>query len=625
MFELAKNELKRYQKWAWLWALLILALHILIMRFRPFLEPSAEEGALNNLLLMGGSFLFGLVQMALHKRKNHWTFLIHRPLSPVKIYSSIFVAGAMVIFIAGAVPWILTILGLDLFGKGIVEFRHYSYIFFMILSCLMMYQVATLVVTNASWGICLVSVLLVLVLAPKAHSAMSQFVPVIVFNMVLFYLNCQSFKPDLSTYVNKPFAQILLAIPISFGLVYILLMSTTVYYHLPKFAMGTHPDNNPVQGSFRYMFTLKESEFFSYALSEEESWVDKDLAKSIIQQADIANVSYLSLVQNTPPWRFQLHIDDFSYQIVNTTSDKHHQKSWQFSHKNMVLIAHNKMTGKESGVIGKNGFLDNASVITDMDRFDEVPYMYRNKYLVFSDKIVFIDFEQEELSEKYTLQEGEQFAFVPQTNAENDLVFAFTNKRILLFDANMFAYEYAELQHSFAAMLPKQLDHIDAVMAAELADGYALLFYGRDFFGRDNSGSSVYYLPFDGEPVVVGSRQFTVNSHPYWIEQFDYLVSPLLFLARNAAFNLIDPTTFKVVKIQEMSVNHIAVALHIISILILILLMRFHTMSITNKLLWIVFVLLSSVPGLLSFVLLHPFKGVYKSKRIVQEYSAHEA
>ncbi|GBL04807.1 hypothetical protein [Glaciecola sp. KUL10] len=611
MFELAKSEFYRYQKWACLWALVVLGVFLFSLRYQPFLYPDQAKSALNNLLMLGGSFMFGALQIVLHRRKNHWTFLIHRPLPSSGICNAILLAGAAVILIAVGAPWLVMVAGTDVFGSSLVEFRHYSYIVYLCLTALMSYQLGVLIVLNASRGIVLLVGLLVLVLAPKADSHLAQFAPVIVFNGMLYYLNKLSFKPDLSTYLRGPIAQSLLAVPMSFNLVYLLILSTVVFYHGPKWALGTHPDTNPVDGSLSYTYSLNKDELVYYTLENAKVFAP-DLANSIRLQADESNYHWIAASVRSHPRSHQLHLDDTSYQLV----DEKNNINYQFSHKHMVLLGKHALTGEPAGVIGQDGFYRSLSEFKQNKEsavFDRVPYLIENRYAAFGNTLLSINFEDQSVSERFRLRDNEYLQNMPYYMREGGFISLFTNQRIILFDSQRFAYEYETLAPNFAFDLPDTIE-LTNILGFELADGFAFIIKDKGHYSGVGAKTHLIHVDYAQNETLVASREYTVNRHPNWIEEIDYMLSPLLYVMRAEIMNALDEALAIPSDTSEMTVNLQAVIVHVISLILLIILGRKHELNKAQWATWIVLVSSLSFPALLSFVLLHPFKGVYFKK-----------
>ena len=118
-------------------------------------------------------------------------------------------------------------------------------VFFLLFCALTAYLVGSLTALNPSKGSILLAVILIWLMDTTPPNDIAQFAPMIIAIAVMLALNIISFKPDLSTYLHKPWAITLMVLPMTLALTFGLAMSTTVFYHVPKFIMGTHPDNNP--------------------------------------------------------------------------------------------------------------------------------------------------------------------------------------------------------------------------------------------------------------------------------------------------------------------------------------------------------------------------------------------
>lgn len=611
MFELAKSEFFRYQKWALLLVIVLLAVFGFISKLKPLLEANMAQSALVNMTFFSLCLFFGLLQMALYKRANQWTYLIHRPISPAKIYCALCAAGILLIVIALGSPWLISILGLDVFTHTVVESRHYLHIVFLLLTCIVCYLIGSLIVLNASYGIAGLLVMLVIVLAPTAKNTLVQFLPVLVILAGLFYLNIKSFKPDLSQYLTQPLSLVLLAVPLSFAMLFCLTMAGTMtFYHIPKFIVGTHPDNNPTKGTYRYLWTYDEADTPEYILQN----TDTSLAKNMIQQAKLAEINWVDVEPWTFPRKGQLYVDDYQYAL----SHKQTHSNWQFSHSDMVLVGISSTTGKPLGILGKNGFVDNLALVTDNDRFSEVPFLLGDKHLMTRSVIYQVNFTEKLLSEEFALDNNEYFIGTPDKH--KDFIALSTNKNVLLFDPIAFQDEYQQSVPDYVIPHPVPVKNLYALRAFQLADGYLLTYFGPDHFGFERSGAQAFYAKLSGEITYVGGREFTLQSHPEWIRNAMYMLSPVLWGAQNVMFNTIEPSKSHIYSLSEIrqidfpeNVIKLAIILHILSILGAIVMCRRHRLKSPQVATWISLCAFLSLPALAACVLLNPLRPVKKS------------
>lgn len=608
MFELAKSEFVRYQKWALLIVIVLLAVFGFISTLKPLLEANGAQSALVNMTFLSVSLFFGILQMALYKRANQWTYLIHRPISPAKIYCGLSGAGILLLVCALGLPWFISMVGLDLFTHTVVESRHYLQVVFLLLTCIVCYLIGTLMVLNASYGIAGLLVILVIVLAPVAKNTLVQFAPVILILAGLFYLNIKSFKPDLSRYLTQPFSLVLLAVPLSFAMLFVLTMvATMTFYHLPNFIAGTHPDNNPVEGTYRYIWTYDEADTPEYILQNTET----ALAKNMIQQAKLANIDWVDTDNWTFPRKGQLYTDDYQYSL----SHKQTNSTWQFSHSEMVLVGISSTTGKPVGILGKNGFVDTMALVTNNDRFIDVPFLLGEKHLMTRTVLYQVNFTEKLLSQKYSL-EGDEF-FIGTPDMHKNFITINTNKHTMLFDPQAYQDEYQQAVPDYVIPHPVPVKNLYALRVFQLADGYLFTYFGSDYFGFDRPGAQAFYAKLSGEIEYVGGREFTVYSHPEWIRNSLYVVSPVLWGAQNVMFNSIEPAKKHIYSLSEIreidfpkQVIKLAILLHIISVLGAIVICRRHRLKPAQVATWISLCAFLSVPALAACLMLNPWRPV---------------
>ena len=605
MFELGKSEFIRYQKWALLVCVIILGTFGFISKIKPFLEPISEQTALIYLLYIGSSFAFGVIQMALHKRANHWTYLIHRPIKTSQIYIAICCAGIAIIGLGLGLPYLIMVTSLDLIGSSIVDTRHYLFVLFLVLTCIMSYLIGSLVILNASRGIALLLIMLVLVLAPQADHDFTQFLPVILIIAALLYLNVKSFKPDLSRHLSQPFSLILLSVPMSFALSFCLILSSGIFYHIPRFIAGNHPDNNPIEGSYSYLWEYDAKEFPAYILKN----TDTLLAKHMVQQAKLADEDWIDADVWTFPRKGQLYINDKQYSLQHSDTNS----VWQFSHDEMLLVGLHKTTGETIGIVGRDGFIENSSKIMDSQRFQEVPFLLGDQNFMTKTRIYQVNFEEQLLEVKYQLPEGEHFIGIPQLKAK--FVAVATNQNILIFDIRNYRDEYATLTPDYVVPHPVATGFLYGVKSYRLADGFLLTYFNRHHYGFDKPGAEAYYVTLSGESTLVGSRRFTVYSHPAWERHLQYLISPVIFASQNIIFRILEEEDNSNLTLSEiraidrpLQVNLIAILLHVISFIGAILLSRRYKLSAPQIATWVSLCAFLSLPALCSMLLLNPWK-----------------
>lgn len=605
MLQIFKSEFLRYRIWALLGTLAVLAAYAFAAKLFPFLGAPPEMTAVSYLVLVGGSLVFGFVQMMLHKRNNHWTYLIHRPLAAREIFIGLVLAGLLVITLVIALPWLLMVTGIDAFTMTVVDTRHYTYILFMLFCAYTAYLVGTLAALNPSKGSILLAILLLIIMNPRPANDVAQYVPMLVVLAVLFALNVISFKPDLGTHVRRPWAIVLMALPMSYALTYGLALSTTIYYHVPKFIMGTHPDNHPVDGTMEYLWSVTGADSVSYALEGS----DHPRADYYVKQAGLAEEGWISTSAWTYPRAGQLHTLDLQYALT----PKGTNEIWQFSHDEMLMVGHSGIGQKPLGAIGMRGFLDSVGEAGDEDRFTNVPMMMGETFLVTPDVIYQVNFTERRLDVKHQPSAGEHYIGRPQVG-ENHVALV-TDKHVLMFAPAVMADTYETAEPDYVIAHPVPLENISFIDTYRLVDGYLLVYRGGNFFGFDQPGSMVVHARLGGDTEVINARHYMVQRHPAWIRHFMAMISPVLHLMDNAYLSTIEPTNADYISPKELlardypaSICWTAAILMLLSALANGGLSRRHHLGRAQAMTWVVLGAVLSVPAVVAFLLMNPWR-----------------
>lgn len=609
MFEIFKAEFNRYRKWALIAFIGQLALWALIMKLKPLLQPSDPQTFIIFLLCMLGGAGFGVVQMIMHTRKNNWTWLIQRPLHHWKIYQALSAAGFVLLVLAVPMAWLLVVAGMDLVTNTVVDMRHYLYGLYMLGVALTAYLVGSLIVLNASRGAFLLIALMILWLIPSPYSQLLHFGLMGLIMAGLWYLNLKSFKPNRHSHLSSPVDITLMAVPMQFALAIALFLSSAVFYHIPLFIMGTHPDNNPVKGSMSYLWHLDDGKKVGYILKDHDILGKDRLAR----QAELADKGWINSRPATWPSKNQMFGKDYGYGLVDGPS----RTRWIFSNDQMLLKGTNMLTGEMRGWMGRQGFVD-AADITDQDRFETVPFMLKDRFLVTPKRIYQVDYETRELTVKYDLPAGTTLFNMP--TVEENYVALVTTKSLLLFDKQDFLAEggpeegRAEPIHTVTHPLP--VAEINTLETARMVDGQLVLYYSKNYNGYDKQAVSIHYARFGKPTELVAKTDYMINRHPPVIMDLTYVSSPARFMIYNQILHWIEPSnprnpSFKQVMAYDMDRTVVwgALGLMILSAVITFLMARKIKLSRQMIGFWTVLSLIMGLPALISFFLMNRVRG----------------
>ena len=605
MFELFKAEFLRYRKWAILVFIGQLAVWSFVAKIKPLLAPNMSQTALMNALTLLGGFSFGLVQIIMLRRKNNWTYLIQRPLHLSKIYRALSAAAVANIIIAVPLAWVLVVFGLDTFTNTVVDARHYIYGFYLTGVTITAYLIGSLTALSASRGAIGLFILTILWIYPKPDNMVFFFSLLTLMMGGLWYLNLKCFKPDLNTHVQTPIFTILMGIPMQATIAFLLIMASTFYYHIPRFIMGNHPDNNPIEGSMGYIWHVDEKNLVEYLLKDQDI-PNKD---RLARQAKLADVGYITPQSRAFPKQNQMPIKDKNYGLY----DGETRTRWVFDNDKMLMQGQDALTGDIKGWLGKNGFMD-TNEVTENDTFDSVPFLLADQFLVTPTRLYQVNYEDHELIVKFEIDEGDKMVNPPQIN--DDFVAIVSEASTFIFDKEDFLTEMEPIEANYVIPHPIAVDKLREIRTRRMVDGYLLIYISPDYNGHLKAATSLYYARLDKGVEQIARVDFPNLRHPAIILDLEYVISPAIHILNNTVLNLLEPSEKSNATISEVlareyrsSVQWAALLLQILSALGVLVLARRIKLNTTMIGVWTVMAAIFSLPVLISFLFMNKVRG----------------
>jgi len=606
MLAIFKAEFIRYRQWAILLLILQLMLWFYLSKISVLLDANNVRVIAVQLMLLLICLAFGLVQMYLHKRKSHWTQLLQRPLSSGQIYLALATAAVVNILIAVPLAWLLVVAGYDCFTSTVVDQRHYAFIPFSAGMALLAYLLGSFIMINASRGAVMLVILLLVFIEPTSQSLWLFFSLMLTSICYLSYLNFTSFKPDLTEHAQSGLASFLMAVPMQMMIVYLLVFSAVIFYHIPLAIIGDHPAMEQSEGTYNYWRkSVRQEERISYLLkdigSENKAWYGN---QALLAHFNVINTEVISFAN-----KGQLHSSDKQYSLSHSSS----KTLWVFSHDKMMLQGSKQGSGEIIGWLGKQGFINNSKAITDADRFTKVPYLVQDKLIVTERAIFQVNFDDKILSNKIKMQGVERFISLPQFN--KDHVILVSTKQTYLFEREEFFEEFDLAVPAYRLPHPVNLDKISLIESYQLVDGIILSYMGNNYHGFDRPGVEVFYAQLEGPMEKIHAIEFQQHSFPDFIRHFGYIASPLYYPFYRSFFHMGESTENTQDSIAEIYSRKMPMTIHIYAIIlqllsaitVFLLASRIH-LTFKNKLAWTIMAGLVGLPALLSFLLLNKIR-----------------
>lgn len=608
MYEILKAEFKRYRKWGFLALVLQLLAWAVTATLMPLLQPYNLTFAILHLVIVSGSFGFGALQMRAVSRKNHWTWLLQRPVSSHNIFHGLILAGAGVLAIAAPLAWLLIASGMDMFTAEVVDARHYMLVPYLMVVALISYLIGTLTILSASRGAAGMASLLIIFLMPKASSLLVLFLAGMIILAALYFVNRKAFKPDLKQHVTEPVAASVMAVPMMATIVFLMIVvGTTSLYHLPKFVMGTHPDARPIDGTHSYIWSLERGDVITHMLKNTNLPNKGQLGR----QAALADFDSfdIRLAETIIPG--QLHIEDQQYALVDPIA----KTKWVFSHDQMVLVGTHTLTGKRAGYLGKKGFLAADADPAPADQFKAVPLLHGMRFIQTDAVIYEVNFEDQLLSVKHQVEAGDSYKTNLQIN--DHYVTIATAQKSYLFDKRRFMEEGEEASADHVIAHPAPMGSMDQVWSYRLLDGYILFYHGRNMGGFDKPAFAVIHTRLGHKPTVLSQQNFAIRGkHPAVIRHFAFMTSPTIYVLFQSTMSSIEGHTINFHSLSSIvnrdvpgSVIPVMISLMMMSGVVLLLWSRRLKLPKAQTLYWTVIGLIFSAPAIICFMLMNRWKN----------------
>jgi hypothetical protein len=613
MYDIFKSEFKRYQKWA----LLLMIGHFSAAWFSHRIgllwmdENSPVFGAQWLSALMGG-FLFGLLQIGLHKKPSQWTYLIHRPLSSTQIFLALLLAAATLVALVLFIPTLLIIGSLDMFTEHVVDARHYVFPFqiFGIAICSAMLGNYTQLYPNKMVFLT-VSLLSYFMVTGLYTTPISTIIPMTVASIWLFYLCKKAFKPDLTRHFDTVKDTVIASFPVqmslSFAGVFLQLL-----YHLPLLIAGAHPDNNPVADSYDYFrFYLDEAESAVYFLNKIDTGQSKELARQA-KFGDAAMVNYAGASGGFPVKNNMLMQDEHRFYDANDNT------MWAFSHDHMLFKGFERSTGLPKGWIGRNGFYPSLNDIPTSEYFSDIPQVVRQRFIVTRDNVNRINFDDKLVEPIFTLQADEKL--LGGVSITESFASIMTNKRFYLFDRDDFNASSDNLKPEYMVEHPDGMRSLEQIFTVKVVDGYVVTYIDDPDYIEDDIITKTYMSRLGGKAEFIGDYHFSRAKHPAFILHDNFIVSPALLYLDTVIFSLIAPEqNDSSTKVGQRPVPdnivYIAVVVGLLSTLAVWFLAGRFNLPRNHRLAWTVVTLITGLPGLISLFILTDWREQLRKKK----------
>ncbi len=602
--DLFVSELRRFRMLALVMALVHLLVLVFLNRMADMQQQPHQVERVFMLVYMALAFVFALYQLGSYRRPSKWLWLLHRPLPHLTVYVSISLASALLLALATLLPRMLILFAVDGLTERVVDSHHY------------LMPLHALVLVFSAWlaGVCtvlsvrptaaVVAVVPVWLMWSFADSAALLVVELLGLCWLLAITSTQ-FKPNRDARIQRAGLLVLSVLPLQVGL-YFVLLTAAVGYEFGLMFAGAHPLNMPVPPAGG----------FTEAVNSEPRKLMTDLLRHSQDPNAALWTEQLALMEpgyeHARLREYPLRNQAYKTRVLQWLDEKN-STEWTFSHDSMRFHGLDIRNGEPRGTWGVAGR-------DDPTPFTEVPFAVDNQFLVTPNRIYQIDFEQQRAIEQIRLPDEEVFIAKPIIAGEQVIIVSSHGLRIYAPDRDAYLQSgggVRQLRAGHVIRVPG-VEFMQSIYAsygsgslarvdyAELVDGWLFgLTFGAYYTG-DQIRQMMLHVDADGQTRIVAERKLS-NDFPLLYETANWWLSPAHYLLRNLPEALLDNGRKQPENIfapRDSRQWLAAGGMIALSLLLAWYWLRRTALPTSRKRLWLLLVLVGSLPAVLSLMLL---------------------
>ncbi|MEO6216078.1 MAG: hypothetical protein ABIO86_08610 [Sphingomonas sp.] len=516
MFELYKAECRRFRWWALGAGTVHAGVLLFFDRVVDTLQQPISLYQLVAAIYAAAGVLLGLFQAGSYARINQWIALLHRPLSPRRIFVAIAGGSATMLVAAVFIPIMLLLASHGLIGSRFVDARHWLLGLSGVLIALIGLAggiYAGLSPRRYGWLV-LIPALLPTMSMAVGWAALAVQAGVLV---LLALLVASVFKPDLATPPRGTTGRAGTALVAAMGAYVLLVVAGDIVFQMLWIVTGTHPLNStPPRGGVVEATRAEGNVLIEAGLAgrqdrEARIWREQvRLSESFEVSPTIKWLPVRGELTNVAPMEFD---------------DERRGTRWTFSHDDMRFHGVRQTDSAAAGTLDVAG------------GFEAPPLPIGNNRLIAGGSLLVFDVDDGRIHRRIRLPAGE--TIVAQASTAGDAITVMSDRALHLYDARALDDGDAKYPALATVPLPAPVGSLMRLDLVELLDGYLLSFtYARNAVsGPGSAWQQIVKVDGDGRSQAVARRALTpdfplaARFAPYWI-------SPALKTGREAIENL---------------------------------------------------------------------------------------
>lgn len=530
MLELFKAELLRFRPWA----LALMGVHFVALGFLTRVVDLAQQPLLVHWSFAGTyaalGLLLGLYQMGTYRKPSAWLNMLHRPLSPPRIATSLILAAAALLAVAVALPIALIALWQDAMTPRVVDLRHWL----LALAALQIAIVGYLVGAYAMLGerrygySGLVFPLLLIAAAANGFGALALQALAIAW---LIAMVLATFKPELEAPPRSALGAIAVALPLQVAMYASMLLAYSGAEML-WIAQGSHPNNTsaPPRGGHNEAEKADDRTRMRLAL-EGSVHPDAPLLREQIALSEPAGIAsqltrvpQRSELTNVAPMEF----DDDARGV-----------RWVFSHDDMRLHGYRLNDRTPAGILGVGD--DNAAFPAPALPVGAMPGSAKGDALLIAGNTAYhYDSESRRVLPRIRLPDGEVLV---GASPVGETLGAISDRALYFFDGREAVEHQRLMTPRLRVPMPGAYRDIYDLDMIELVDGYLIVF--SDSYNAHTAEGAVPYQYAlrvrDGGAIETVAKRRLAYDYPAVYRYRSFWTSPALHALRDRAQHLFAP------------------------------------------------------------------------------------
>jgi hypothetical protein len=600
MYELLKSEIFRLKYWLVTGLISYLILTSTYLYFNIYNSSGLMIGNINSVFFGISSLLLGVFQFRRYKNINRWIYLINRPVSHWKLCLTLIAAASVIILIQFVAIDILVTLIMDFLGQQIIDQRHYLqsiYIFFIALAFYLCGVYIQLSPSKAGFLLFVFPCLIIISLLFGGQAILIS----IILSCWILYLVLHVFKANLNSHQTGFVTTIMSLIPIQLGLYFILIMGFSFAIQSKYMII----DGAGIERGWNEYFTDDVYTHVNYLDGNEQMKLSLQSTNSSSKSELYNQLEHIKTEVIAPQINYFANQNQLPYQqniYQMKISDPRLGIDWVFSMDEMLFI--HKASDKKIGIPTLN---------SKNSAFDSVPYVHFNgdKYQVITQHNLYeYNSTYQSLDHKFHVQSHE--SLLTGLIKSGSFLALISTENLYLFNRIESSQNLKQLTPQTSIKLPGSYLNLTRIELAELLDQTLIhfLFGNNSSKGRFPAEQILIKLSHANQQSNVVAQRPLKQGFSDLYYQMGWYLSPLGHLSYEYGIKplLQSEPIEKTASIKPLSLSNnvkvIAIVLSLLSVLLTFYLSKNRVKSKLERGLWTLLSALTSVTGLLTFLIL---------------------